>query len=59
MLRMNTTFSKDRRVICNGEKIRQLRAEAGMTQEKLAIMSNVNPRTVQGRDWSRLSEVSH
>ena len=44
---MNTTFSKDRQVICNGEKIRRLRAEAGMTQEKLAIMSNVNSRTVQ------------
>lgn len=44
---MNTSSSKGRQVICNGEKVRQLRAELGMTQDKLAIMSDVNPRTVQ------------
>jgi transcriptional regulator with XRE-family HTH domain len=31
----------------DGEKIRELRAAAGMTQEKLAAMSNVHTRTVQ------------
>ena len=43
---MNAT-AKGHQVICNGQKIRQLRAERGMTQEKLAIMSKVNSRTVQ------------
>jgi len=33
--------------LSNGEKIRQLRAVAGMTQEKLALMSRIDRRTVQ------------
>jgi len=33
--------------VSNGERVRELRESAGMTQEKLAIMSKVDRRTVQ------------
>jgi len=35
------------RIQCNGQKIRDLRMQKSMTQEKLAHMSDVNHRTVQ------------
>lgn len=38
---------ENRNPIPNGDKIRELRERAGMTQDKLGIMSNVDRRTIQ------------
>ncbi|HEV2574605.1 MAG TPA: helix-turn-helix transcriptional regulator [Beijerinckiaceae bacterium] len=40
------------KIPCNGTKVRELRAKAGMTQEKLAIMSDIDVRTVQRAEKS-------
>jgi transcriptional regulator with XRE-family HTH domain len=40
-------MSNPAKIRCNGARVRQLRVEQSMTQEKLAAMSTVNHRTVQ------------
>src|SRR5947207_10000406 len=40
-------MSNQTRIRCNGTRVRQLRIQQSMTQEKLAAMSKVNHRTIQ------------
>lgn len=44
---------ENRNPVPNGEKIRELRERAGMTQDKLGIMSNVDRRTIQRAEVSK------
>src|SRR6516164_1379267 len=45
-------MSDPNKVRCNGARVRQLRVQQSMTQEKLAAMSKVNQRTVQRAEGS-------
>ncbi len=46
-------MSNSSKITCNGPRVRELRNQRSMTQEKLAAMSNVDLRTVQRAEQNR------
>lgn len=46
-------MSNSAKIICNGARVRELRLQRTMTQEKLATMSNVDLRTIQRAEQGR------